>query len=82
MVIMYHTNRGGQGAIWISDLFQCHFKSCKLLAFLAYNFLLKRDTATGMVSLCSVYQDLLVDIHIKFLRSPFGLKGTLTDVKI
>ena len=81
MMIISHAIRGGAGAILISDLFQCHFGSCKSLSFFFCLFLIKRDGTMGMVSLCSACQDLPNDIHVDFLRS-FGLKGTYPEVKI
>ena len=66
-MIISHANHGGLDAIWISDLFEWHLGYVSHLRFLAYNFLLKRDTATGIVSLFSTCQDVLTDIHLSLV---------------
>ena len=77
MTIISHANHGGPGASWVSELFNVILGHVSHMRFFsAYNFLLKRDRATGMVPLRSACHDLLIDMHTDFLRSPFGLKGT------
>ena len=76
MIIMYDTNHDGPVRFGSVTFFSVILGDVIHLRFFPYIFLLKPDRATGMVSLCSACQELLIDIHIEFLRSLFALKGT------